>query len=463
MSDKQKTIKSEVAISGAGLHTGIEAKLTFKPAAANTGVNFKRIDLEGQPTVNANVDYVVNTSRGTNLEKNGISILSVEHPLAAIAGLGIDNVLIEINCPETPILDGSSSMYVNALMNAGIVEQEEEKEYFEIDEVVKYTDEKNKVEILAIPSDNFQMSVMIDYDLSVLGSQNANLYKLEDFKDQFSSARTFVFLHELEALLDKQLIKGGDLSNAIVFVNRGMTKNELDHLATVFNRPKVEVLKEGILNNVSLKFPNEPARHKLLDLLGDVSLVGKPLKAHIIANRPGHYSNIEFAKLIKQQMKKKSANNKIPVFDLNKKPLYDINDIKRILPHRYPFLLIDKILELSDKHVVGLKNVTMNENFFVGHYPEEPVMPGVLLVEAMAQTGGIFVLNSVADPENYAPYFLMIDKARFRQKVIPGDTIIFKLGLISPIRRGITHMKGVAYVGNKVVMEAELLAQIIKR
>jgi UDP-3-O-[3-hydroxymyristoyl] N-acetylglucosamine deacetylase/3-hydroxyacyl-[acyl-carrier-protein] dehydratase len=306
------------------------------------------------------------------------------------------------------------------------------------------------------------MSVMIDFDKSVLGTQNANLYKLEDFKDEFSSARTFVFLHELEELLDKHLIKGGDLSNAIVFVNRGVKKNELDHLASLFRRPKVQVLKEGILNNVSLNYPNEPARHKLLDLLGDVSLVGRPLKAHIIASRPGHYSNIEFAKKIKEQFKTKK-NAKVPQIDLNKKPLYDVNDIKKILPHRYPMLLVDKILEMSETHVVGLKNVTMNEGFFVGHFPDEPVMPGVLQVEAMAQTGGIFVLNSVPDPENYSPYFLMIDKARFRQKVIPGDTLIFKLDLISPIRRGITHMKGVAYVGNKIVMEAELMAQIIKK
>ena len=461
MSDKQKTIKTEFSISGAGLHTGNEITLTFKPAPVNSGIKFKRTDLAGKPVVNADVDNVVNTSRGTNLEQDGVSILSVEHPLAALAGLEIDNILIEQNCSETPILDGSAKLYVDALLKAGIVEQSEDKDYFKIDSVVRYYNEKNQVEIIAIPSDSFQLSVMIDYDTKVLGTQNATLSRLSDFKDEFSSARTFVFLHELEELLEKHLIKGGDLSNAIVFVDRVMSKDELDHLATLFNRPKVEVLKEGILNNVSLNFQNEPARHKLLDLLGDVSLAGKPLKAHIIATKPGHYSNIEFAKLIKQQIKK-SKLNKVPVFDLNKKPIYDINDIKKILPHRYPLLLVDKILELTESHVVGVKNVTMNEEFFVGHFPHEPVMPGVLMVEAMAQTGGIFVLSFVKDPENYSPYFLMIDKARFRQKVIPGDTLVFKLELIAPIRRGITHMKGYAYVGNKVVMEAELMAQIIK-
>jgi UDP-3-O-[3-hydroxymyristoyl] N-acetylglucosamine deacetylase / 3-hydroxyacyl-[acyl-carrier-protein] dehydratase len=463
MSDKQKTIKSEFSISGAGLHTGIEATLTFKPAPVNFGIKFKRVDISGSPIVNADVDYVVNTNRGTNLEQNGISILSVEHPLAALAGLGIDNVLIEMNCAETPILDGSSRPYVDSLLKAKIIEQEEYKDYIEIDTVVRYADEKNKVEILAVPSMNFQMSVMIDYDSNVLGSQNANLYKLEDFKDDFSSARTFVFLHELQELLDKQLIKGGDLSNAIVFVNKTMSKTELDRLAMIFNKPKVEVLKEGILNNVNLKFPNEPARHKLLDLLGDISLVGRPLKAHIIANRPGHFSNIQFAKLIKQHIKSNRNNHKIPYFDLNKKPLYDINDIKRILPHRYPMLLVDKILEMSDTHVVGIKNVTMNESFFIGHFPDQPLMPGVMLIEAMAQTGGIFAFNTVPDPENYIPFFLKVDKARFRQNVVPGDTVVFKLDLISPIRRGITHMKGYAYVGNRIVMEAELMAQIMKK
>ncbi len=463
MSDKQKTIKSEVVISGAGLHTGNYATLTFKPAPANSGVRFKRIDIDGGPIVKADVDNVFNTPRGTNLEQNGVSIFSVEHPLSALAGLSIDNILIEQDCEETPILDGSAKFYVEALLKAGIVEQEEEKKYFELDTVIRYTDPEKKVEIIAIPSDKFQISVMIDYDSCILGTQNAKLDNIEDFKEDFASARTFVFLHELKELLDKHLIKGGDLSNAIVFVNREVSKNELTQLAQHFKRTKVEVLKEGILNNVKLNYPNEPARHKLLDVLGDFSLLGIPIKAHIIANRPGHYSNIQFAKLVKQHINNSKVGSKVPFFDVKKKPLYDINDIKKILPHRYPMLLIDKILELSGNHVVGLKNVTMNEGFFQGYFPDEPLMPGVLQIEAMAQTGGIFVLNTVSDPENYSPYFLMIDKARFRRKVIPGDTLVFKLSLISPIRRGITHMKGVAYVGNNIVMEAELMAQIIKK
>jgi UDP-3-O-[3-hydroxymyristoyl] N-acetylglucosamine deacetylase/3-hydroxyacyl-[acyl-carrier-protein] dehydratase len=462
MTEKQKTIAKEVVVSGTGLHTGKNVSLTFKPAPVNFGYKFKRTDIENSPLINADVDFVVDTSRGTSLEYKGIRIGTVEHTLAAVFGLGIDNIQIELDGPETPILDGSSKPYVEALIKAGIVEQDAEKEYFEITSNITYTDPQKKVEMAIIPSKEFKLSVLIDYELKVLNTQFASLSKLENFANEIAPCRTFVFLHELEYLLNNNLIKGGDLNNAIVFVNRVISKEELDRLASLFNKPTVEVLEEGILNNVELYFKNEPARHKLLDVIGDLSLIGKRIKGHIIVSRPGHSSNVEFAKLIKKQIKAETANKNIPVYDINTPPLYDINKIKEILPHRPPFLLVDKILEMSENHVIGLKNVTMNEHFFVGHFPNEPVMPGVLQIEAMAQVGGIMALSSVPDPENYATYFMKIDNVRFRNKVVPGDTIIFRLDLLSPIRRGLCNMKGVAYVGTKIVMEAEMLAQITK-
>ncbi|MBP7496443.1 MAG: bifunctional UDP-3-O-[3-hydroxymyristoyl] N-acetylglucosamine deacetylase/3-hydroxyacyl-ACP dehydratase [Bacteroidales bacterium] len=463
MTEKQRTIKSDITLNGAGLHTGDNVTLTFKPAPENNGIKFRRIDLPGQPLINADIDNVVDTSRGTSIEQNGVKIKTVEHTLAAVAGLSIDNLIIELNCSETPILDGSSREYVSVLKKAGIIEQNADREYFELDSNIHYYDAEKKAEMIAIPSDKYQVSVMIDYENTVLGTQNAKLNSIEDFENEIAKSRTFVFLHDLEQLLNNNLIKGGDLSNAIVFVNNVVSESELSRLAHIFNKPEVKVLNEGILNNIELHYPNEPARHKVLDIIGDLSLIGKPIKGHIIATKPGHKSNIQFAKLIKQYMKKKITERSVPVYDINKAPLYNINDIKKILRHRNPMLLIDKILEMSDKHVIGLKNVTMNESFFVGHFPDEPLMPAVLQVEAMAQAGGIFVLNTVPDPENYHTYFLKIDNARFRQKVIPGDTLIFRLELITPIKRGITHMKGIAYVGNRVVMEAELMAQIIKK
>lgn len=462
MTEKQKTIAKEVVVSGTGLHTGKRVSLTFKPAPVNFGYKFKRTDIENSPLINADVDLVVDTSRGTSLEYKGIRIGTVEHTLAAVFGLGIDNIQIELDGPETPILDGSSKPYVEALIKAGIVEQNAEKEYFEITSNITYSDPQKKVEMAIIPSKEFKLSVLIDYELKVLNTQFASLSKLENFANEIAPCRTFVFLHELEYLLNNNLIKGGDLNNAIVFVNRVISKEELDRLASLFNKPTVEVLEEGILNNVELYFKNEPARHKLLDVIGDLSLIGKRIKGHIIVSRPGHSSNVEFAKLIKKQIKAETANKNIPVYDINTPPLYDINKIKEILPHRPPFLLVDKILEMSENHVIGLKNVTMNEHFFVGHFPNEPVMPGVLQIEAMAQVGGIMALSSVPDPENYATYFMKIDNVRFRNKVVPGDTIIFRLDLLSPIRRGLCNMKGVAYVGTKIVMEAEMLAQITK-
>jgi len=463
MSEKQKTIKNAVTISGIGLHTGNTVNLTFKPAPENYGYKFKRVDLTSDILVDADVDHVVDTSRGTSIEHEGVRVDTIEHVLAALAGLEIDNVLVEMDQSETPILDGSARIYVEKLLEAGIVEQKALKKYYELRSNLTYTNPEKKVEIIAIPSKEFRVSVMIDYESKVLPSQNATLDNISNFANEISSCRTFVFLHELEFLLNNNLIKGGDLNNAIVFVNRLVSQVELDHLAKIFNKPKVEVLREGILNNLELHYPNEPARHKLLDVIGDMALVGMPIKAHIIATRPGHFSNVQFAKLLKAQIKKLRKTEAIHTFDLNKTPLYNINQIMKILPHRPPFLLIDRILEMGPDYVVGLKNVTMNEGFFVGHFPEEPVMPGVLQIEAMAQTGGILALNSVSDPQNYTTYFLKIENVKFRNKVVPGDTIIFYNQLTSPIRRGLISMKGIAYVGQKVVMEADMMAQIQRK
>lgn len=463
MKEKQKTIKEPISVSGIGLHTGKTVNMTFKPAPENHGFKFKRVDISGQPVIEANVDYVVDTSRGTTIEQSGARVCTVEHTLAALAGLSIDNALIEIDSEETPIMDGSAKFFIEALEKVGVVEQEAEKEFFELDTNISYSNISRKIEMLAVPNDTYRVSVMIDYETDVLGTQHASLYDIKDFKNEISSCRTFVFLHELEALVKNNLIKGGDLNNAIVFVNRMISENELTNLASLFNRPKVEVLKEGILNNVSLRYFNEPARHKLLDVVGDLALIGSPINAHIIAKRPGHYANVEFAKKLKQHIKQFKHKRQPPKVDPDAKPLYDINQIKNILPHRSPFLLIDKIIELSDSHVVGLKNVTMNEPFFAGHFPDEPVMPGVLQVEAMAQTGGVLAMSTVKDPENYSTYFLKIDNVRFKQKVVPGDTLVFRMELISPIRRGICHMRGEAFVGSRVVTEAELMAQIIKK
>ena len=463
MSEKQRTIKGPVSISGIGLHTGNEVVITFKPAPENYGYKFRRVDLNTGTLVDADVEHVVDTSRGTSIEQEGVRIDTVEHVLAALAGLQIDNAIIELNQSETPILDGSSRFYVEALQSVGIVEQKALRQYFEITSNITYLNAEKKVEMIAVPSNDFRVSVMIDYESKVLQSQNATLNHLTQFKDDIATCRTFVFLHELEYLLNNNLIKGGDLSNAIVFVDRDMSRAELDHLAHLFNKPRVEVLKEGILNNLELQYPNEPARHKLLDIIGDLALVGMPIKGHIIATRPGHYSNVQFAKMIKKQMKKEMRPEEGPKFDLNKTPLYNINQIKNILPHRPPFLFIDKILEMGKDYVVGVKNVTINETFFVGHFPDEPVLPGVIQIEAMAQTGGILALNMVEDPQNYTTLFVKIDSVKFRHKVVPGDTLVFFNQLTAPMRRGLICMKGVAYVGDKIVMEAEMMAQIQRK
>ncbi|MBS1652768.1 MAG: bifunctional UDP-3-O-[3-hydroxymyristoyl] N-acetylglucosamine deacetylase/3-hydroxyacyl-ACP dehydratase [Bacteroidetes bacterium] len=462
MSDKQQTIKREVSVSGVGLHTGKKVTITFKPAPVNHWYKFQRIDLEGKPIIDADANLVVDTSRGTTLEKNGARVYTCEHVLAALVGLNIDNCLIEMDGPEMPIMDGSSWKFIEALEAAEIEEQEEDRDYFILKDNLTYEDPIKKVEMLAVPQDSYRITVMVDYNSDLLGTQHAGIYDISQFKNEISKCRTFVFLHELETLLQHNLIKGGDLDNAIVLVDKELPKEKIDHLKKVFNKENVEVKGRGVLNNTKLHFYNEPARHKLLDIIGDLALVGKPMKIHVLAARPGHQGNVEFAKKIKELIKKEKLEKDFPKIDLNKEPLFNINDISKILPHRHPFLLVDKIMEMSPEHIVGVKNVTLNEWFFTGHFPGEPVMPGVLLIEAMAQCGGVMVLKTVPDPENYLTYFMKIDGVKFKQKVIPGDTVIFKLILLTPIRRGICHMKGVAYVNNKPVMEAEMMAQIVK-
>jgi UDP-3-O-[3-hydroxymyristoyl] N-acetylglucosamine deacetylase/3-hydroxyacyl-[acyl-carrier-protein] dehydratase len=461
MSKKQKTIQNEVTLTGVGLHTGNEVKMVFKPAPENHGFAFKRVDLEGEPVIEAKADYVTNTQRGTNLEKNGVQIQTSEHVLAAAVGLDIDNLLIEINASEPPIMDGSSKFFIEALEEARIVEQEAEIEEYVVKEVISYKDELTGSEIILMPSDEYQVTTMVDFGTKILGTQNATLNTISDFKEEVSAARTFSFLHEIEMLLENDLIKGGDLNNAIVYVDKELSDSTMEKLKKAFNKDNITVKPNGVLDNLTLHWANEAARHKLLDVIGDLALTGTRIKGKVIANKPGHSVNTTFAKKLAKIIKKEKRNN-VPSYDLNQPPLMDIHKIMDILPHRPPFLLIDRIIELSDKHVVGMKNVTMNEDFFVGHFPGAPVMPGVLQVEAMAQCGGILVLSTVPDPENYLTYFMKMDNVKFKQKVLPGDTLIFKSELIAPIRRGICHMQAYAYANGKLVCEAELMAQISK-
>lgn len=459
---KQKTIKNEISLTGVGLHTGKEVTMTFKPAPINNGFTFVRVDLQGQPVIEADANYVVNTQRGTNLEKLGVKIQTPEHVLAALVGCDLDNIIIELNASELPIMDGSSIYFVEAIEKAGIEEQDASRNVYVVKEVISFTDEATGSEILVMPSDDYQVTTMVDFGTKVLGTQNATLKSIADFKNEIANSRTFSFLHELESLLEHGLIKGGDLNNAIVYVDKEISDATMANLKKAFGKDEISVKPNGVLDNLTLHYPNEAARHKLLDVIGDLSLIGVRIQGKIIANKPGHYVNTQFAKKLAKIIKIEQRNH-VPVYDLNQEPLMDIHKIMAMLPHRPPFLLIDRIIEMSDRHVVGLKNVTMNENFFVGHFPEAPVMPGVLIVEAMAQTGGILVLSTVPDPENYLTYFMKIDNVKFKHKVLPGDTLIFKCELISPIRRGICHMQANAYANGKLVTEAELMAQIARK
>lgn len=459
----QHTIQKENSLEGIGLHTGKKVRMTFKPAKTNHGVKFQRVDLENKPVIPADVNQVVSTNRGTTIKTGEASVSTVEHTLSALMGLGIDNVLIEIDGPEAPIMDGSSAQILAALQEAGRQEQDVERDFFEVTEPISYRDEKTGTELLALPASDFHVTTLIDFDSPVLGHQYASLENLSDYGKEVAPCRTFVFLHELEQLLDQNLIKGGDLDNAIVIVDRLLDPDDLKRLAERLGKSDIRVEKEGVLNTTNLHFENEPARHKLLDIIGDLALLGRPIKGRIVATKPGHTANVEFAKILKRRYVEQRKLKGLPRYDPNQEPIYDTMQIAGMLPHRYPFLLIDKIIELSDTHVVGVKNITFNENFFQGHFPGNPIFPGVLQIEAMAQTGGILALSMQEKPNEWDTYFLKIDNAKFKQKVVPGDTLLFKMVLTSPIRRGIVQMKATAYVGNRLVSEAELTAQIVRR
>jgi UDP-3-O-[3-hydroxymyristoyl] N-acetylglucosamine deacetylase / 3-hydroxyacyl-[acyl-carrier-protein] dehydratase len=458
----QQTIKSEITISGAGIHTGQSVTMRLKPADPNTGIIFQRVDLEGKPLVKADVDNVIETNRSTTLEQNGARVSTIEHLLASLVGMQVDNVLIEIDGEEIPILDGSAEPFVEALEKAGTVKQDARKIFYGIEHNITFVDEEKKVEMVALPYNEYRINTLIDFNSPVLGTQHAALKDIKEFNKEIAPCRTFSFFHELEWLLANNLIKGGDINNAIVVVDKPVTEDQVRRISKVFNKHDVKVSEEGILNNLKLRFPNEPARHKLLDVVGDLALVGFPFKAHIIANRPGHASNVRFAKKIKEHIKKFKHRQDVPKYDPNKPPILDIHAIEKVLPHRYPFLLVDKVIELSDKHVIAVKNVTYNEPFFQGHFPGNCVMPGVLQVEALAQAGGFLAIPRDTE-DQYDTYFLKIENCKFKQKVVPGDTLLLRMELTNPIRRGICEMKGTIFIGDKLVAEADLVAQIVKR
>ncbi len=462
MTEKQKTIASEVSLKGKGLHSGKEVEVKIKPADVDFGFAFQRIDLDNKPIIHAIAPNVVNTARGTTLMENDAHIMTIEHLCAALFGMDIDNALIEINGPEIPILNGSSAPFISAIESVGVQEQDAERIYYEIKEKISYKDSKG-VSLEVFPDDHFSVDVHIDYNSKVLGYQFASLDNIQDFKDQISECKTFVFLHEIEALAKNNLIKGGDLDNALVIIDNPMSQEELDRLADLFNKPHISVRPEGILSNTKLVFQNEPARHKLLDVIGDLSLIGKRIKGKVIARKPGHHGNTEFAKIIYDVIKKEDSKPSPPSFDQKSEPIMDINEIKKKLPHRPPFLMIDKITYLDNNTICGIKNVTMNEAFFIGHYPDEPIMPGVMQIEAMAQCGGILLLSFVPDPENYALYFLKIENIKFKHKVVPGDTLNIRMKLLEPVKRGIAKTYGQAFVGETLVVEGYFMAQLAKK
>ena len=458
----QTTISKKVSLDGVGLHTGKDVTLTFYPSESNTGYVFKRIDLEGEPIVEADINYVTNTERGTCLNKNNVTIQTCEHVLASLVGLQIDNALIELNASEPPIMDGSSKYFVQALEKAGIKQLNDKRKEFVVKNVISFKDEESGSEITVIPSKEYQVTTMVDFGTKILGTQNASISSINQFKNDISNCRTFSFLHEIEMLLNKGLIKGGDLNNAIVYVDKELSEETMDRLRKAFNKKSISVKPNGILDNLNLHYPNEAARHKLLDVIGDLALIGTRIRGKVIASKPGHAINTHFAKKMAKIIKEEKRNH-VPNYDLNAEPALDVNQIMDILPHRPPFLLVDKILEISKKHVLAVKSVTMNEPFFQGHFPGQPVMPGVLQIEAMAQAGGVLVLNSVPDPENYLTFFMKIENAKFKHPVVPGDTLVFKLELLSPIRRGICHMQAYAYSRGRLTTEAEMMAQIVKK
>ena len=457
---KQCTLKGEFHVSGKGLHTGLQIEATFSPAPENTGYVFKRIDLEGEPTLQAVAENVVETVRGTVIGNNSMRISTIEHALAALYAAGIDNCLITLNAPELPILDGSAIEYAEKIDEVGIVEQDAEKDYYIVKQKIEVIDEKTGSSLIVLPDEDFSIDTMIEFDSSILQNQFASLNSMKRFKSDIAASRTFVFVREIVALLNANLIKGGDLDNAIVIYDQPMSQEQLNKISELMGVPPVEVANLGYINNKPLVFPNEPARHKLLDVIGDIALIGRPLKGRIIANKPGHTLNATFSKKIRREIKRQEVQ--APIYNPNIAPVMDINRIRELLPHRYPFLLVDKIIEVGDNHIVGVKNMTQNEPFFQGHFPQEPVMPGVLQIEAMAQVGGLLVLNVGDEPERYSTYFMKIDNVKFRQKVVPGDTLIFHLQLMNEIRRGVATMKGYAFVGETMVSEAEFMAQIIK-